>query len=70
MNRIGKRVRILGGMQEFVGKTGTIVDAEKMGRHEPIYYRVRLDTPVDIPGVGQVRDDLWQGHLLKTIRER
>ncbi len=70
MNRIGKRVRILGGMQEFVGKTGTIVDAQKMGRHEPIYYRVRLDTPVNIPGVGQVRDDLWQGHLLKTIRER
>jgi hypothetical protein len=70
MNRIGKRVRILGGMQEFIGKTGTIIDAEKMGRNEPIYYRVRLDTPVEIPGVGRVRDDLWQGHLLKTIRER
>jgi len=70
MNRIGKRVRILGGMQEFVGKTGTIIAAEKLGKHEPMYYRVRLDTPVEIPLVGLVRDDLWQGHMLKTIRER
>ncbi len=68
-SRIGKRVRILGGMQEFVGKIGTIVDVEKHSR-EPAYYRVRLDTPVQIPLVGLVRDDLWQGHMLKTIRER
>lgn len=70
MNRIGKRVRIVGGMQEFIGKTGTIVDAEKMGRSEPTYYRVQLDKPVVVPGVGRVGDDLWQGHLLETIRER
>ncbi|MEW6199782.1 MAG: hypothetical protein AB1601_14105 [Planctomycetota bacterium] len=68
-SRIGKRVRILGGMQEFVGLTGTIVDVEKHSR-EPAYYRVRLDTPVEIPMVGLVRDDLWQGRMLKTIRAR
>lgn len=68
MNRIGKRVRITGGMSEFIGRTGTIVDTEKLGRHEPLYYRVRLDQPVNVPLVGLVHDDLWQGHLLKTIR--
>jgi hypothetical protein len=69
-SRIGQRVRILGGLREFVGQIGTIVDAEKPSRHEPTYYRVRLDTPVEIPLVGRVGDDLWQGHLLKTIRQR
>ena len=68
-SRIGKRVRILGGMQEFVGQTGTIIDVEKHS-HEPAYYRVRLDKPVEIPLVGLVHDDLWQGRMLKTIRAR
>ena len=63
-SRIGKRVRILpgGGMAEFHGKTGTIVNVEGE------YYRVRLDAPVEIPVVGLVRDDLWIGSLLRTIR--
>jgi len=69
-SRVGKRVKILGGMPEFVGRTGTIIGTEKLGRNEPIYYRVRMDTPVDIPGVGLVRDDLWQGNLLKTVLPR
>jgi hypothetical protein len=68
-SRIGKRVRIVGGMPEFVCQTGTIIDIEKHS-HEPAYYRVRLDTPVEIPLVGLVRGDLWQGRMLKTIRER
>ena len=68
-SRIGQRVRILGGMPEFVGQTGTIIDVEKHSR-EPAYYRVRLDEPVEIPHVGLVHDDLWQGRLLKTIRTR
>lgn len=65
-SRIGKRVKILGGMSEFVGQTGTIVDAEKSGRDT--YYRVELDEPVEVRGVGLVTDDLWTGPLLKTIR--
>jgi hypothetical protein len=55
-------VRITGGMKEFVGKTGTIIGTE-MGM-----YRVRLDEPVEIPGIGRVRDDLWEGSLLRKIR--
>jgi hypothetical protein len=30
-------------------------------------YRVRLDQPVEIPYVGLVRDDLWEGKLLRRI---
>lgn len=62
-SRIGKRVRIDGGMSEFIGKTGTIVGVENE------YYRVELDEPVEVKLVGRVTDDLWMGHLLKTIRE-
>lgn len=62
-SRIGKRVRILSGMPEFVGRIGTIVDTEAD------YYRVQLDEPVEVAGVGLVEDDLWQGHLLKTLRK-
>ncbi len=63
-SRIGQRVRILptGGMKEFHGKTGRIVDTEDE------YYRVRLDEPVEIEGLGKVADDLWMAMCLKTIR--
>lgn len=65
--RIGMRVKILSGMSEFVGKTGEIVDnSERDGRIT--MYRVRLDTPVQIPHVGLVRDDLWAGEYLRGIR--
>ena len=57
----GQRVKITGGMKEFVGQTGTI--QTKDGRQ----YRVKLDTPVEIPGVGKVKDDLWGSNLLKTV---
>jgi len=64
-SRVGRNVRILkgGGMPEFFGQTGTITDIEDG------MYRVRLDTPVCIPGVGLVRDDLWEGHFLKTLKD-
>lgn len=62
----GQRVKILGGMTEFVGKTGEIVGSEKDG--STTLYRVRLDQPVDVPGVGQVEDDLWAGSFLRNIR--
>jgi hypothetical protein len=60
--RIGKAVRITGGMPEFVGHTGTIRDCEHG------LYRVELDAPVSVPLVGLVYDDLWAGPFLKTIR--
>jgi hypothetical protein len=67
MRPIGQRVKILGGMPEFVGKCGEI-----RGNHErdgtTVMYRVRLDEPVMIPGVGEVSDDLWAGSFLKTLR--
>ena len=68
MKKMHQHVKIFGGMAEFVGKTGTIVDFEKCGRNQPTIYRVRLDEPVEISGVGTVKDDLWQGNLLRNIR--
>lgn len=62
-SKFGRRVRIMGGMSEFVGKTGTVVDREGM------LLRVRLDEAVEIEGVGRVTDDLWEPRLLKTLRE-
>jgi hypothetical protein len=61
-DRSGQRVRITAGMGEFVGKTGTIQWKEDG------LYRVRLDEPVEVPYVGLVRDDLWEGKLLRRIR--
>ena len=57
----GTAVKIKGGMKEFVGKTGYIM--QKEGKH----YRVKLDTPVEIEGVGKVTSDLWEPSLLKKI---
>jgi hypothetical protein len=65
-SRIGKRVRITGGMSEFVGRTGVIVDLEKHGSQR--LYRVELDEPLNVPHVGRVNDDLWEGEFLKTVR--
>ena len=64
-DRSGQRVTILGGMQEFIGKTGTILWQEGAG-----FYRVRLDEPVEIDGIGVVGDDLWEGALLRRIGVR
>jgi hypothetical protein len=61
MKRIGQRVRILGGLLEFIGKTGEIVGKEGN------LYRVYLDEPVDVAGIGRVRDDLWERSALKTL---
>ena len=59
-SRYGRRVRIVGGMSEFVGKIGTVVGRDGM------LLRVRLDEPVNVPGIGLVTDDLWEPRLLKT----
>lgn len=61
----GDAVKILGGMKEFVGRTGTIRgdDPEYDG-----LWRVRLDNPVQIPNVGTVTDDLWERKFLKIVR--
>jgi hypothetical protein len=49
-------------MSEFVGQIGQILDIEDG------MYRVYLETPVFVPGVGEVTNDLWEGSLLHTIR--
>jgi hypothetical protein len=71
---IGTRVRIecYGGMREFWGQTGTIIGYENYGGGigsslDGPFYRVKLDSPVEVDGVGMVEDDLWIGALLKTI---
>lgn len=55
-------VRILEGHTALIGKTGVIVD--KVGRQ----YRVNLDTPVEVPGVGLVAADLWMPAALKVLK--
>jgi hypothetical protein len=52
------------------GQTGTVIDAEAQGRGRPTLFRVRLDEPVNVAGVGLVEDDLWQRAGLRTLRER
>jgi len=42
--------------QYFHNKTGTIISIEKDGRTN--MFRVRLDSPVMLPVVGKVTDDL------------
>jgi hypothetical protein len=54
-------------MAEFRGRLGTIIGEEGT---RPRMYRVRLREPVEVPGVGMVEDDLWQGAALKAIRRR
>ena len=54
-------------MKEFVGKVGRIQMRES-GSGASALYRVVLDQPVSIPGVGAVRDDLWESRFLKTVR--
>lgn len=58
----GRRVRIVGGMAELIGKIGTVISREDR------FLRVRLDEPVEVEGVGRVTDDLWEPRLLKTLR--
>jgi hypothetical protein len=66
--QIGSRVKIVsGGMREFHGSTGTVVDIERH-RGEPVMYRVYLDVPVRVQGFGAVMDDLWCGECLQTLR--
>lgn len=64
--KVGQRVKILEGMREFIGKTGTVLYSEQDGYTR--MYRVRLDKPVMVDGVGLVEDDLWARAFLKIIR--
>lgn len=71
-SRVGQRVVIKtprGGnpWREFEGQAGRIVGEERDGRTR--MYRVRLDEPVNIPGVGLVHDDLWQSQYLKRCMD-
>ena len=62
--RVGKRVRITGGVGEFVGKTGVI---EWFDRSSSTY-RVCLDEPVFVSGVGMVRARFLAGKYLRNVR--
>lgn len=63
-----RRVKILSGMQEFVGKTGTVVREREYRDGRTWMHRVRLDEPVEVPGVGRVTDDIWSNEHLRTVR--
>jgi len=65
--KLQQRVKITGGMNEFVGRTGTVIDEQMDGRTK--LYRVQLDTPVEVEGVDQVTDDLWSRQYLKIVRK-
>ena len=64
---IGTRVRVkpTGGMSEFHGSTGTVIDHERDGR--TLLHRIKLDTPVKIKGLGTTTDDLWAAEHLDDI---
>lgn len=47
---------------EFTGHTGYI------SNYEGKYYRVKFDEPVNVPGVGTVKDDLFMSEFLRTSR--
>lgn len=66
MMQYGTRVKILAGGSEFVGKTGRVVGEENYGRQK--LYRVRLDEPVIVEGVGRVTHDLWEKQYLRRTR--
>lgn len=64
--KVGTRVRINEGMREFIGSTGTVICHEQDGR--TLLNRVRLDSPVEVPMVGLVKDDLWANEFLTRLR--
>lgn len=67
--RTGDSVLLLdvpGQMKEFAGKTGRVVHEEMLGRER--YYRIRMDEPVNIPGLGRVTDDLWTSKFIRKVR--
>ena len=65
---LGTRVKILGGMKEFIGRKGEIIDDSEHDGCTKMY-RVQLDNPVQIEGVGLVTDDLWSKQYLQDIDE-
>jgi hypothetical protein len=50
---------------DFDGHTGTVIATEKDGNTK--LFRVKLDEPVDIPGLLLVTDDLWSSAFLRKI---
>ncbi len=50
----------------FHGLTGRISDVEKDGSEK--MFRVRLDKPVQVPGLGKVTSDLWASRYLKKVK--
>lgn len=66
----GQRVMIkdnTGGMRDFVGRKGTVINAREYQDGRTWLHRVELDDVVYIDGVGHVKDDLWSSAFLKKI---
>lgn len=62
-----RRVRVTNDprvMAEFRNATGTVVDDNCPER----MVRVRFDTPVEVPTVGTVTDDVFSRWAVKTCR--
>jgi hypothetical protein len=62
----GTSVKITSGDLAFVGRTGCIVSE---GYEYDRLYRIRLDEPVEVPGVGKVTNDLWERKFFKVVKE-
>ena len=74
-DRMGRDVRVVYPANElahsslakvFNAATGRVVGVEMDGRTK--LYRVLLDKPVEVEGVGLVEDDLWAGRYLVNRR--
>ncbi len=50
----------------FEDQIGTVSEVEMDGRTK--MFRVRLDSPVEVPGVGSVTSDLWSREHMKTTK--
>jgi hypothetical protein len=66
MTVLNRRVQIIKGMREFIGKFGTVVDIER-SRNRPAMFRIRFDEPVEIMGLDPVEDDLWERPGFRTV---
>lgn len=67
---VGSEVKIISGMPEFVGRTGHVynIEYDGGGRGKHKMYRVMLDKPIHIEGIGEVTDDIWAREHLKVTR--
>jgi hypothetical protein len=58
---IGRRCQIQAGRPELVGRVGTVI------AREGAMYRIRLLVPVNVAGLGEVKDELWERHEFRLL---